>query len=120
MAGEGRGSGWGGCLPALLPGVGPGAEQYGAANAPVLLDGKCGEAAGGSTGQDEGHEPPVGHSGAGRGGVGGIRSLWMCSVTAMFSTVDNAHLPWTGTKIGAKLCQSYWRGWEKVGRLSLG
>lgn len=106
----------------MLPGARPGAEKYGAKNVPVLLDGKCGEAAGGSTGQDGGHEPPVGHSGAGRGGVmvGSIRSLWMCSVTAMFSTVDNAHLPWTGAKIRAKLCQSYWRGWEKVGKLGLG
>lgn len=71
-----------------------------------------------SSGQDEVH------SGDRRVGftVGALGLFGCIHITIMFAGIDNVCLPWTGAKIDANLCQSYWRaiGDAMVGRLSLG
>lgn len=117
--GEEVDGGWGGCFPAFLLGVHPGAEKYGAENVPVLLDGKCGEAAGSLHSKTEATSLPW--------GTVGLGELWLvasdlfgCVLVTVYQCGQCAStLDWC-KKIEAKLCQSYWRGWEKMGRLSLG
>lgn len=74
--------------------------------------------AGQSSGQDGGH------SGVRRVGftIGALGLFGCIHITITFAGIDNVHLPWTGAKIDANLCQSYWRamGDAMGGRLSLG